>query len=170
MLLWTEGRQTHCEIKALPCVQAPFLPSSFSSSSWHLGPSGCPCSTYWSDCWDWRCSHTSSDVECACLVNKTGGHEKGQMYRDADRRTEMQKGNRMIVCSICKPFMLSGLFKAPCMTAWASSFLVLRASMVSRSSISSESYRDLLYVSELGWDGLFWICEQNFYMHLRFFT
>lgn len=40
---------------------------------------------------------------------------------------------------ICKPFMLSGLFKAPCMTAWASSFLVRRASMVSRSSTSSES-------------------------------
>lgn len=38
-----------------------------------------------------------------------------------------------------KPFEFSGLFKAPWMTAWASSFLALRESMVSLSSINSES-------------------------------
>lgn len=42
--------------------------------------------------------------------------------------------------SIGKPFMLSGVFKAPCMTAWASSFLTFRASMVSLRSKSSVSY------------------------------
>lgn len=95
----------------------------------------------------------SSDVEFACLVNKRDRHQKGQMCRDAGRRTEREKENRKIIWLISKPFMLSGLFKAPCMTAWASSFLVLRASMVSLSSVNSESYKHLLHVSELGWDG-----------------
>lgn len=45
---------------------------------------------------------------------------------------------------IVQPFVFSGVFKAPCMTACASSFLVLRASMVSFSSTSSVSYKHIM--------------------------
>lgn len=70
-----------------------------------------------------------------------------------------------------KPFMLSGVFKAPCMTAWASSFLALRASMVSRSSDNSESCTNikLINVRELDWNWSLCIClTQSYVTELRF--
>lgn len=59
--------------------------------------------------------------------------KRGKMAKNA-------KGHPVIVW----PFMFSGVFKAPCMTACASSFLVLRASMVSLSSTSSVSYQHMM--------------------------
>lgn len=72
------------------------------------------------------------------------------------RKLDIKRGrdreeNRKINWSISKPFILSGLLKAPCMTAWASSFLSLRASMVSLRSISSESYKTF---NKCQWVGL----------------
>lgn len=57
----------------------------------------------------------------------------------SNRQMTDKKGDVLKV----QPFMFSGAFKAPCMTACASSFLVLRASMVSLSSNSSVSYEHI---------------------------
>lgn len=65
--------------------------------------------------------------------------KRGNCTETQARRAERQRRNKEISWEISKPFMFSGLFKAPCMTAWASSFLDLRVSMVSLNSINSES-------------------------------
>lgn len=69
-------------------------------------------------------------------IRRSGNQESSaSKHRQMCRKRERTKINWYK----SKPFMLSGLFKAPCMTAWASSFLLFRDSIVSRSSNSSES-------------------------------
>lgn len=81
----TKGNYSLKDIKQKPNIlqnyksRSRFSPSSFSSSSWHLGPSCCPYWTYLSDCWGWRCSRTSSGVEFARLAIKRHQCQKRQM-------------------------------------------------------------------------------------------
>lgn len=130
--------KTSCEFKKkTPLLEShSFLPSSSFSSSLRLDLSSCPHSTCWSSCSDWRCSHMSSDVGCEGLKER-----KLQISHNSLRRKRRREKciHGVTAWLIYKPFMLSWLFKAPWMTACASSFLVFRASIVSRISTNSES-------------------------------